>query len=274
MGKNTTIEWTHHTFNPWWGCTKVSPACKNCYALTWAKRLGQGSLWGANSTRRTMSVNHWKEPMRWNMKASRDGQKRRVFCASMADWAEPRDELDEWREKLWEVIADTPWLDWLLLTKRVEHIGDYVPWSNNWPDNVWLGTTIENQKYANIRIPILLDYPAKVHFLSCEPLLGKVDLSNWANQLDWIIAGGETGGKSRPMHPSWVRSLRDQCREFGMAFHFKQWGNWFPIDSNDSCKQKITVFDGERMARVSKKKAGRVLDGKTWDDLPMMANQK
>jgi len=273
MAKNSSIEWTHHTFNPWWGCTKVSPACDNCYAETWAVRLGE-RLWGAKAPRRFFSDAHWSEPLRWNSEAKRIGQRRRVFCASMADVFENRRDLDIWRKRLWELIDLTPWLDWLLLTKRINLINRYIPWKNNWPPNVWLGTTVECQEWADIRIPILLEFPALVRFISCEPLLGSIDLRPWIKSIQWVIAGGESGLKSRPMNPMWVREIRDQCINQGVPFHFKQWGHWHPENrldlDNDLRVIQLTEPSGHefRMVALGKKKSGRILDGETWDEFP------
>lgn len=277
MAKNSSIEWTHHTFNPWWGCAKVSPACRYCYAETWAKRVGQG-VWGASAPRRFFSDRHWKEPLRWNSEAEESGQRRRVFCASMADVFERRSELKEPREALWHLIDKTPWLDWLLLTKRPQNIEHMVPWSDTWPSNVWLGTTVENQNWAEKRLPLLLKHRAAVRFLSCEPLLGSIDLSSWIkpNQseglhgIDWIIAGGESGPHSRPMHPAWARSLRDQASNAGVAFHFKQWGHWVPKElTTEEQKKAVIEIDGVQMVGMGKKEAGRKLDGDTWDGFPL-----
>src|SRR5688572_13560706 len=132
MGKNSPIEWTHHTFNPWWGCTKVSPACDHCYAEAWARRVG-AKVWGSRAGRRFFSDNHWREPIRWNTAAAEMKARQRVFCASMADVFEPRPDLDGSRARLWELIRQTPWLDWLLLTKRPEHVLTVVPWTMKWP---------------------------------------------------------------------------------------------------------------------------------------------
>lgn len=278
MAKNSSIEWTDHTFNPWWGCTKVSPGCNNCYAETWAKRVGE-NVWGAKQQRRFFSEKHWSEPLKWNAEAKEEKRRKRVFCASMADVFELRSELDCEREKLWALIAKTPWLDWLLLTKRPQNISKKAPWTNDWPPNVWIGTTAEDQKRADERIPILLRHPAQCRFLSCEPLIGEVDLSKWLNgqrkhfPIDWVIAGGESGPKSRPMLPDWPRKLRDQCHNAGVSFHFKQWGHWAP-SSNDKVGKTIFSFKDTGtgksifMAAVGKKVAGRSLDGATWDEIP------
>ncbi len=225
MGKNSAIEWTHHTFNPWWGCTKVSQACKLCYAEVWARRTG-GHFWGPRAPRRFFGDHHWKQPSGWNDEAAATGQRSRVFCASMADVFEYRAELHPWREKLWDLIECTTSLDWLLLTKRPQRMAYHNRWGDRWPLNVWLGTTVENQKTADERIPHLLDNSAPVRFLSCEPLVGPIDVSRYlAAGIEWVIAGGESGGKSRPSHPRWFRDLRDQCIDANVPFLFKQWGN-------------------------------------------------
>lgn len=253
MGEGSKIEWCDHTFNPWTGCTKVSPACDNCYAETWAKRTGSPQLW--NGERRRTSSTNWQAPVKWNRVAQRDGTRAKVFCASLADVFDNQ-VPERWRDDLWHRIDQTPHLDWLLLTKRPQNIAKMLPdprtgtpeWGNGWP-NVWLGTTVENQEEADRRIPHLLAVPAAKRFLSCEPLLGPVDLTAKAwrdcyieecggagkefvpliNDIDWVITGGESGPGARPMHPDWARSLRDQCQAAGVPFFFKQWGEWAPI---------------------------------------------
>ena len=194
MGKNSSIEWTDHTFNPWWGCEKVSPACTHCYAEAWARRVG-ADLWGSEAPRRFFSDDHWRQPIRWNLEAQAKKRRARVFCASMADVFEQRDDVECERRRLWGLIEETPWLNWLLLTKRAVSIERSVPWRSAWPDNVWIGTTVENQRQATKRVPALLSLNAKVRFLSCEPLLGPIDLSRYdvVGHLDWVIAGGESG---------------------------------------------------------------------------------
>lgn len=184
MGEGSKIEWTDHTFNPWWGCTRVSPACDHCYAATWAARWEVG--WGASAAPRVFGDAHWREPLKWDAAAAKAGIRARVFCASMADVFERRDGehsdvLDHERSKLWALIALTPHLDWLLLTKRPENVMEMIPasWSSKLPDNVWVGTTVENQEQADRRIFHLLRVPAHVRFLSCEPLLGAIDLTRW-----------------------------------------------------------------------------------------------
>lgn len=269
MVKNSRIEWTNHTFNPWWGCVKVSPACKHCYAESWAKRVGQ-KVWGIQADRRFFSDKHWSEPLKWNNDPTAERQ--RVFCASMADVFEDRRELDEERERLWTLIDGTPNLDWLLLTKRPELIKSMVPWGNDWPPNVWIGTTTEDQKRADERLPYLAEIPAAVRFISAEPLLGPLQLDSWlANSIDWVIAGGESGPKARPSSPSWFRDLLNQCMAAEVPFHFKQWGDWAPGHGENLAKARIraeAAADGTEMLRLGKKAAGRELDGHTWDGIP------
>ncbi|MEL7226917.1 MAG: DUF5131 family protein, partial [Cyanobacteria bacterium J06576_12] len=211
MAQDSRIEWTHHTFNPWWGCTKVSPACDNCYAEAWAKRTGH-SVWGAKTPRRFLSDFYWRQPLLWNREAEGKGFRARVFCASMADVFEWRGDLKPWRERLWALIEDTPNLNWLLLTKRPHLINRLSPWGDDWPDNVWLGATVESQKFAEKRIHHLINIPAKTRFLSCEPLLTGLDLSTFLvhRQIHWVIAGGESGANAVPSDPEWFRELRDQ----------------------------------------------------------------
>jgi len=283
MAKNSAIEWTDHTFNPWWGCAKVSCGCENCYAESWAKRVGT-RVWGYRENRRFFGKHHWEEPLSWNADAAKQRQRKRVFCASMADVFEVRTDLDPWRQRLWDLIARTPWLDWLLLTKRPQKIERKVPWNAAWPDNVWLGTTVEDQPRADERLPLLLQYDAKFRFLSCEPLLGPVDLTPWIQKrprslqsIDWVIAGGESGPNARPMLPGWARNLRDQCQNASIPFHFKQWGHWAPVGAPTKEDGVVRKFWDDVTGAVifmepkGKKIAGRSLDGATWDQLPVAA---
>jgi len=195
MAENTKIEWTHHTFNPVRGCKKVSDGCKNCYAEKMSKRNPETlGVWGDDGVRAIAAESYWKQPVKWNRDAEKDGERRRVFCASLADVFEDRPEWIEPRARLFDLIRQTPNLDWLLLTKRPDNIIhsiyqlplDFWPeetreMARNWlyglpPKNVWLGTSVENQEQADKRIPELLKIPAAVRFLSCEPLLEPVDL--------------------------------------------------------------------------------------------------
>lgn len=262
MGETTAIAWTDHTFNPWWGCTRVSPGCEHCYAETFAKRTGN-DVWGKNADRRFFGDKHWSEPVKWNAKAKAEGRRRRVFCASMADVFEHyrpgyKDILTEHRERLFGLIEDTPWLDWQLLTKRPENVLRMVPqsWAEDyaeygppdtfgpWPRNCWIGCTVEDQERADKRIPSLLNIPAPVRFLSCEPLIGPVDFNAcdaWNPQdnafylegIQWVIVGGESGPKHRPLNLEHARLLRDQCAAADVAFFFKQIGGRTPTAGGD-----------------------------------------
>lgn len=294
MGKTTSIEWTHHTFNPWWGCEKVSPACTNCYAERDAKRYGH-HVWGKAAPRRTLSPEYWMQPHKWDVQAKLFGERRRVFCASMADVFERREGLQPIREQLWTLIESTSGLDWLLLTKRPENILPMIPesWQRSPRPNVWYGTTVESQEWADKRIPELLQVPAAVRFLSCEPLLGPVDLSPYlrtargeaAPLVHWVIAGGESGPRPRPMHPRWARSLRDQAQAAGVAFHFKQWGELLPGGNDvggpswphgkpERIPPASECIEDEFFYPVGKKNAGRLLDGRTWDQFPTPGGER
>lgn len=220
MAVKTLIAWTDHTFNIAWGCTKISPGCANCYADGNASRWGH-DVWGGRP-RRLFGAKHWAEPLKWQEAARRDGVRRRVFCSSMCDNFEDHPAIDAQRLKLWPLIRETPDLDWLLLTKRSERVAANLPgdWGDGWP-NVWLGVSVENQDYVH-RIDHLGEIPAAVRFVSGEPLLGPLDLRGRINKIDWLIVGGESGPKHRPMPHEWARDLRDQCGAAGVSFFFKQ----------------------------------------------------
>lgn len=322
MSENTLIEWADHTFNPWIGCTKVSPGCDHCYAEAWQARFaGRDGVtrWGTGAERGRTTPANWRKPLQWNARAAefaaQHGRRQRVFCASLADVfdnAVP----PSWRADLFSLIKQTPDLDWLLLTKRIGNVRQMMvdvaaslswlhkPVSCHIPANVWLGATVVNQAEADRDVPKLLGTPAAVRFLSIEPMLGPIDLADagavWTDMngqigdayglygVDWIICGGESGPKARPMHPDWARGLRDQCLQSGTPFLFKQWGEFLPAsaDGDDPCVadvdesrlywsdgQKWDRHDGQRggvdlVARVGKKAAGRGLDGMTHDGFP------
>ena len=244
MSADSKIAWTDHTFNPWWGCTRVSPGCQNCYAEAFAKRTGH-DVWGKGGERRFFGDKHWNEPRKWDRAAESDGRPALVFCSSMADVFEARSELVEHRDRLVELIAETPHLIWLLLTKRPENVAHLVEsygWVGDtfggWPGNVWIGTTVEDQQRADERLPHLAALPAPVRFLSCEPLLGDVDLLNHVESVDWVIVGGESGPRHRPMDLDHARNLRQQCLVWDVPFFFKQVGGRTPTAGGD-------VLDGE-----------------------------
>lgn len=311
MSENTSIEWADHTFNPWEGCTKVGPGCEHCYAETRNARFAGGTAvnWGPGAPRRRTSAANWRKPLAWNA-AHADfyathGHRQRVFCASLADVFD--NAVDpQWRFDLMRLIEQTPNLDWLLLTKRIGNAAAMLDeavlainhgrwnWRDNAFPNVWLGATIVNQEEADRDIPKLLDVPAARRFLSMEPLLGPVDfakvpgfnrigqyLGNW-----WVIAGGESGAGARPMHPDWVRGIRDQCRNAGVPFLFKQHGEWLAAKQERSVLGNLLVVDGAapfsdrpkwhhfddgtHMARVGKRAAGRLLDGLEHNGFPEM----
>ncbi len=223
--KNSGISWTDHSFNPWWGCEKVSPACDSCYAETFAKRVGK-RVWGKDAPRRFFGVKHWSEPLKWDQAAAKAGKPALVFCASMADVFEARSDLDPWRAKLWELIEKTPNLRWVLLTKRPENILRMQPsaWVEFPPRNVWHGTTAENQRRADERIPILLQVPSRVRWISAEPLLEMIDFRTYFHGIEWIITGGESGARARRMASRWAHDIRQQCADAGVKYHFKQTG--------------------------------------------------
>lgn len=287
MAEYTKIEWATHTFNGWRGCTKVSPGCKNCYAEKLVTQRLKGE-WGPGAPRQLASEAMWKQPLKWDREAAKNGTRPRVFCSSLADVLD-NEVPTEWLADLLRLICRTPHLDWLLLTKRpetwtkrmeaVKEIdGDSLAWT--WlrgiaPANVWIGTSVEDQERADERIPALLDIPAKVRFLSCEPLLGPVEitgnyaLTGQARRVDksltpagtrarihWVIVGGESGPNARPMHPDWARDLRDQCAAAGVPFLFKQWGEW------GLCQPEFP----ERYEIVSMFPDGRVLTMDEWSE--------
>lgn len=307
MAENTKIEWAHHTFNPWEGCQKAGPGCDNCYAETRNARFagGQAINWGPGSPRRRTSAANWNKPIRWNGEAERLGVRYRVFCASLADVFD--NAVDpQWRVDLFRLIEVTPNLDWLLLTKRIGNaramsqiaMGAIGCIHKPLPENVWLGATIVNQEEADRDIPKLLDVPARVRFLSMEPLLGPVNIERHLlstydkashdsqmlpglpcdDKLDWVIVGGESGPGARPMHPDWARSLRDQCAAAGVPFLFKQWGEWAPacyplyIDRKPHELKWLGGVHG-LMGRFGKKVAGRLLDGIEHNEFPLAMEQ-
>lgn len=251
MASNSPIEWTEATWNPVAGCTILSPGCTNCYAMRLAARLeamGQPKYTGL--TRKTGG--RWK----WNGKIRLDEATlalpkswktgRTIFVNSMSDLFHDTVPL-EFIAKVFHTMVDTPQHTYQVLTKRAERAEELAA-SLPWPKNVWLGVSVENEDYT-YRIDHLRRTPAAIKFLSLEPLLGPLDRLNLKG-IDWAIAGGESGPAARPMPVEWVRSIRDQCTRAGIAFHFKQWGG------------------------VNKKRTGRTLDGRTWDEMPKIRRPK
>jgi len=255
--ENTKIAWTDHTFNPWIGCTQISPGCANCYAKAWADRYGWDCFGEGKPRRRTKPAN-WLKPIQWQQRAEHCGIRERVFCASLAD-AFDHEVPIEWVIDLLGLIDKTPNLDWLLLTKRPSAIPQrlYEASNGSYPrewnladhmPNVWIGTTVERQDQID-RARILAAIPATVRFLSCEPLLCQVQLDELlygTNRLDWIIAGGESGPNARPMHEAWPMHLRDECVAAEVPFFYKQRGG--------SGRQSHAL---------------PLLDGKTWTEVPL-----
>lgn len=244
MAEHTEISWAHSTFNPVIGCTKVGPGCDNCYAKTQQEDRYHRVVWGAGQPRHRTKT--WGEPVKWNRAAIASGKPHRVFCASLADVFDNEWPV-EWRNDLFDLIYDTPALTWMLLTKRIGNVPAMLTASCPamlLPPNVWLGITVVNQEEADRDIPKLLRVPATFHWLSCEPLLGPLDLRDPPNDIgeprysyldpelesgvDWVIVGGESGANARPMDPAWARGIRDQCASHETAFHFKQWGGVKP----------------------------------------------
>lgn len=225
MAENSKIEWTTHTFNPWIGCQKVSPGCDHCYAEAMMDHRYGRVQWGPHGERKRTSAANWRKPLQWAKAAN--GTRPRVFCASLADVFDNKAPAGA-RDDLYALIRATPELDWLLLTKRPENIRKMLPadWGGGW-QNVWLGTTCEDQAHYDRRWPILRDVPAAVRFISYEPAIGPLNYV-WGNP-DWIICGGESGAGARYMDPAWARELRDQCAASSIAFFFKQMTSKKPI---------------------------------------------
>lgn len=319
MANETKIEWADSTFNPWIGCTRVSPACDDCYAARSTPARTLGVVWGPHEERRLTSAANWKIPLLWQRKADQFasvyGRRRRVFCASLADVFDNAVPSD-WRDDLFELIRVTPDLDWLLLTKRPQNIVGMVRRDGSiagngiryLPDNVLLGTTVEDQKRADMNIRALLRTIAEVGarrlFLSVEPMLEAVEVfSKQTGELihtsgneyepgwiDWVICGGESGPNARPMRAAWARDLRDQCAAAGVPFLFKQWGEWAPCENIERQRGTVdTAFwrdgnwdvqpfnlaaddghidDEPDLYRIGKKAAGRLLDGIEHNEFP------
>ena len=242
MGEQTNISWCDATFNPWRGCTKVSDGCRHCYAEQLSARnpavLGS---WGPRGSRAPAAESCWRQLRKWNQAAAQEGVRRRVFCASLADVfegdetmpAESRPIVHAARGRLWREVEACLWLDFLLLTKRPENVAAMVPASwmaGAWPRNAWIGASAEDQPNLKQRAPHLLALPAPVRFLSCEPLLGPLDLSQvmrWGGGwrgVDWGIVGGESGSHARPLDIAWARSIVGQCRAAVVACFVKQLG--------------------------------------------------
>jgi protein gp37 len=270
MGENSKIEWTNHTFNPWTGCTKISPACDHCYAEAWAKRSGL-VRWGNHPRRRT-TESYWKEPIKWNAKAREfrreRGHRPRVFCASLADVFD--NQVDPtWRADLFALIRECRRLDWLLLTKRPQNILKMLP--SDWGDgyrNVWLGITAENQEWFDRRWKHLQNIPALIKFISYEPAIEPLRLPKHGPYPDWLISGGETGGGARPMDPQWAREIIADCRRRGVTPFHKQWGTY---SSNPLVvEQGMSIAEAKALDKFGH--GGGLVDGVLVREYPMRPN--
>lgn len=231
MAENTSIEWATHTFNPWVGCSKISPACDHCYAEHLMDHRHHRVVWGLTRSRTAPST--WKYPRKWNREAMKTGAYTTVFSLSLGDvW--DNEVPTEWRADLFDLIRETPALTWLLLSKRIGNAVKMAEALGGLPPNAALGATVVNQEEWDRDIPKLETAGGwlrpRFTFASVEPMLGAIDCRR--NFPGWVICGGESGDGARPMHPDWARSLRDQCATAGVPFLFKQWGEWHPCEYN------------------------------------------
>jgi protein gp37 len=247
MGRNSGIEWTDHTFNPWWGCVRVSPACDHCYAEALDHRFGFAH-WGQSAPRRKIGESYWDQPIRWNAAAEASGVNQRVFCGSMCDVMEPRPDLHPIRERLYHLILDTPSLTWMLLTKRPQEFKRLLPpeWvTDGCPENVWLLTTVESPDFL-WRVSRLREVPAKLHGLSMEPLLAEFSAPQLRRALPgigWIITGHESGHGARTTEDAWTRTLRDVTADLDIPFFYKQANICGVVES-------LPELDGRRYSQI------------------------
>jgi protein gp37 len=301
MARDSNIEWCEHTFNPWVGCQSVSPACAHCYAEVWAKRAGR-DVFGPHAARQRTAPSTWAEPLKWNAEAVATKTRPFVFCASLADVFD--NQVDpSWRADLFELIAACDELQWLLLTKRPQNIVRMVEKTKvSHPSrNISLGASIalpdEVERNASALIEAANALGSAFAFVSYEPALADIaaELRPWLTKpghggIEWVIAGGESGPNARPVHPEWLRHMRDVCGDTGARFLFKQWGEWLPVEAVEGPHKPLCAmtYDG-RVAegstspadpedeaywttwifeKVGKKAAGRLLDGRLWDERP------
>lgn len=281
MGLNTEISWCDHTLNLWWGCVKVSPGCKFCYADTLDNRYNHDDRhWGPSSSRKL--VRSWKKNLN-DMRKSAIANNRRetVFVMSMGDIFEDDQPLSNnhdtnWktindvREEFFGMVDDYPELIFLLLTKRPGNMMEMVPsmWLiDAWPDNVWIGASIVNQAEVKEKMEHISEFLMEIPvFVSAEPLLDPIEFGETLSYVSWVIVGGESGQKARPMNPDWARNLRDECLAAGIPFHFKQWGENYPIEGTEVMAEAISgepiVVKKLTFEKRGKHNAGNVLDGK------------
>lgn len=233
----TTIEWTEATWNPVTGCSKISAGCANCYAERMAKRLrAMGQPNYVNGFEVTLHPHMLSLPLEWR-------KPRMVFVNSMSDLFHEKVPL-EYVRQVFAVMAEADWHRFQILTKRSERLRELAP-QLDWPENVWMGVTCESREYAG-RLDDLRATPAAIRFLSLEPLLSRMPRLS-LRDIDWVIVGGESGPGARPMEPEWVSEIRDRCVSSGVPFFFKQWGG------------------------TLKKRTGRELEGRTWNEMPAYA---
>ena len=266
MGENSQIEWTDHTFNPWMGCTKISPGCDHCYAEVLSRRFGHAK-WGNHPRNRTSWAN-WRKPILWNDKAKEfkgeHGRRQRVFCASMADVFDNQVSAD-WRLDLFVLIRECRKLDWLVLTKRPQNIPRMLP--EDWGDgyrNVWLGITAEDQERFDQRWKQLKAIPAAIKFISFEPAIGPLRLPKHGVLPDWLISGGESGAGARHTDPQWVRDIIADCRGEGIVPFHKQWGTYAsnPLVAENG----LSTAEAERLDPYGK--GGGLIDGELVREFP------
>jgi protein gp37 len=285
MSTTTTIEWTRDpsrgagaTWNPVTGCDKVSPGCAHCYAETFAERFRDVK---GHPYEQGFDLRLWPDrldlPLRWR-------RPRLIFVNSMSDLFHPA-VPDDFIARVFDVMARARHHRFQVLTKRHDRLSQLAP-SLHWPENVWMGVSIENRRFVH-RVDHLRRVPAAVRFISAEPLLGPLD-GLVLDGIHWLIVGGESGARARPMHPAWARQLRDRCLEAGVAFFFKQWGAHAPEEQlAEPGERGLSIIDERgrtwassatpsvpgvhlaRLRRVGKGRAGRLLDGRSWDQLPV-----
>jgi protein gp37 len=280
--QTTAIEWVKNSdgtagyaINLWIGCSKISPACDNCYAETSRVSTCLGVKWGNDNPRK--KCNPYKKLTAINKKADKAGIHIRVFINPDSDIFDNK-APQEWRDEFFSFVWSTPSIDYIWVTKRIGNAKKMIPqaWlENGYPANVWQLITVCNQGEADRGISNLFLMPyIRVHGLSIEPMLAEIDLSKYINSLNWVIVGGEGGKNARPMNPNWARKIRDQCVDAGVPFFFKQWGEWLP-----NCQGEY-LFDtgvfrklGDDFKyltyKVGKKLAGNLLDGQVWQQMPV-----
>lgn len=294
MSVKTKIEWTDAVWNPVSGCSKVSHGCKNCYAeRLWPRLSAPGQPYAGRAfTDVRCHPERLSDPLRWR-------KPRRVFVNSMSDLFH-EDVSNIFLSSVFNTMACAHVHTFQILTKRparmrewfetirryehrdgsIFHLDqdDLIVGLDHWPlPNVWLGVSVEDQSTADERIPLLLQTPAATRFISAEPLLAQINIERWLpakiigvpgeqtiDGLDWVICGGESGPRARPMQAAWAQSLRDQCQAAGVPFFFKQWGEWLPAMQNSATEMNAS----DDPIRIGKKSAGRRLDGRTWDEFP------